>query len=241
MISQCLDSALSSGASHVVVVSTSGQVVLDYEVRFPSQQVIQIKQLSVAGAASAINEGFHYLQTSTRCEFATWIGDDDKFSHPGILTSLESISGDNSVVAIVGRCRYIDLEGNVIHELQPSRWNVFALEFLGNKLPQPGSVFRMTALAAVGFLDIRLKYAFDQELFHKLKRVGRVSINSSLVSFYRWHSESLTASGQLDSVRESIKVRLKYGTAWQRIAAVVHGVLALTVTALRLTRLQSTR
>lgn len=239
MISQCLDSVLSSGASDVVVVSTKGDVVLDFETKFPNQNVIQIRQSASTGAASAINDGFRYLQANSPCEFATWIGDDDILVPEGISSSLISLSGDERAVATVGRCRYIDVTGNVIHELQPRRWDVLALEFKGNKLPQPGSVFRLAALASVGFLDVGLKYAFDQDLFSKLKKRGIVSINPTLVSLYRWHSESLTASGQLYSVGESIKVRLRYGNAIQRSIAACHGVLALTVTALRLTRLQS--
>jgi glycosyltransferase involved in cell wall biosynthesis len=239
MINQCLDSVLGSGASDVVVVSTTGDVVLNFETKFPNQHVIQIRQSASTGAASAINDGFRYLQATSECEFATWIGDDDTLVPDGISSSLISLSRDKSVVATVGRCRYIDIMGNVIHELQPRRWDVVALEFKGNKLPQPGSVFRLAALASVGLLDIGLKYAFDQDLFHKIKKIGKVETVESLVAVYCWHPGSLSSSGHLKAVSESIQLRFKHAPLLGFPVVMIHAVFAILATASGLTRLRS--
>ena len=236
MLKRCLQSVLDSEVDLVVVVSKTGEALLEYR-KAPIQQVIQIVQSSNWGAAGAINDGFRYIAEKSPCEFATWIGDDDTFEPKGLAFSKIMIQADSEIVAVVGHCRILDQSNRLLHEMRPRKWDVRALEFKGNKLPQPGAIFRFDSLAEVNYLDSSLRYAFDQDLFHKLKRVGKITINPEVVANFKWHPGSLSSSGELASVRESIKVRKRYSRPTISLVAHLHGLLALTATRFGITKL----
>lgn len=236
MLQQCIQSLLDSEVDLVVIVSKTGESLLEYS-RTGSQQVVQIMQSGDLGAASAINDGFRYIADRSPCEFATWLGDDDTLERRGMALSRTMIQADSEIVAVVGHCRILDQSSRVLHEMRPRKWDIRALEFKGNKLPQPGAIFRFDSLAEVNYLDSSLRYAFDQDLFHKLKRVGRISLNSEVVANFKWHPGSLSSSGALESVRESIKVRKRYSSPTLGLVAHLHGLLALTATRFGITRL----
>ena len=236
MLKTCLQSLLDSEVDLVVIVSKTGETLLEYS-KTAIQQVIQIRQSGDLGAASAINDGFRYIAKRSPCEFATWLGDDDTFDRRGMALSRTMIQADSEIVAVVGHCRILDQSNRVLHEMRPRKWDVHALEFKGNKLPQPGAIFRFDSLAEVDYLDSSLRYAFDQDLFHKLKRVGKIAINPEVVADFKWHPGSLSSSGELESVRESIQVRKRYSSPAVSLVAHLHGLLALTATRFGITKL----
>jgi hypothetical protein len=73
----------------------------------------------------------------------------------------------------------------------------------------------------VGGLDESLKWAFDLDLFLKLRRQGKfLFINEPLAEF-RWHEGSLSVGSRQGSVNEASKVRQRYLPAGVRQLSVV--------------------
>jgi hypothetical protein len=107
-------------------------------------------------------------------------------------------------------------------DITPRRIDIALLEVKGNKLPQPGSIFSRTALEKVGLLDATLRFAFDQDLFHRMKTQGEILVVSEEVAVFMWHKGSLSGSNQRASRKESFKARLKHAQIWQKPLALLH-------------------
>lgn len=174
------------------------------------------------GAAKAINSGLKSLAKDHHCKFVTWIGDDDYLIASGFKQALEHIDRNDELMAVVGFCDYVDEDGNLLLRMQPKAWDVALLNCKGSKLPQPGSILRSEALERLGFLDESLTYAFDQDLFHKLRRLGKIGIFGERVSAWRWHSSSLSSTGRIAALKESHSLRMAYGNFFEQAAALLY-------------------
>lgn len=204
-LDECLKSIQSAGYDVVCIVSPETQPTPILS----GVTVIHLKDPG-RGVAAAINIGFTALIEGEGCRIVAWLGDDDAITSHQLSESLHILSSSGAV-AVVGSCEYVNVNEEVIFTSSPRRKDVCFLEYWSNRLPQPGSIYLSRAVIETGFLDENLKYAFDQDLFHKLKRIGRIAISRSVLAKYRWHSESLSSSGRVASALESQKLRLKYG------------------------------
>lgn len=158
-----------------------------------------------SGAAAAINAGF--LELPKNLEFVSWLGDDDQLVQQGTASSIDVLSANQDLVATFGVCEYLTEAGKPFWVNNYGQRAVSKLRFGPDRIPQPGSIFRRSALEKVGFLDTRLKYAFDLDLFIKLSKFGRVQFVSEVVSRYRWHPGSLSSSNRRESDSEARMVR----------------------------------
>jgi GT2 family glycosyltransferase len=161
------------------------------------------------GVAAAINIGFERLEEVGGIEWVTWIGDDDRLA-VGSLSSIRDSTDEIGVVAVVGQCHYVDTLNQTIFIAKPNKLAVCLLEYGPNLLPQPGSFYLASVLRKVGYLNPNLRFAFDQDLFHRLKKEGEIKTISKHVSWYRWHPDSLSYSGKSSSETESHQLRMKY-------------------------------
>ena len=60
------------------------------------------------------------------------------------------------------------------------------MQFGPQLLPQPGSLFDRAVFERVGGLDESLKWAFDLDLFLKLRGCGRVEFVDAPLAEFRW-------------------------------------------------------
>lgn len=160
------------------------------------------------GLAAAINSGIGALPRSVL--YATWLGDDDRLTPGSLATTLSEIE-ETSAVAVFGQCRYIDAEGTEVWLNRSGRWAPSLMLFGPQLVPQPGSLFRRSAFEAIGGLNEDLKWAFDLDMFLKLKKQpgGLRFINAPLAEF-RWHPDSLTVGSRRGSVIEASQVRQRH-------------------------------
>ncbi len=119
-------------------------------------------------------------------------------------------------VATYGACDYIDGDGGQAWRNHSGWWAAPMLRFGPNLVPQPGSVFRRTAVDAVGPLREDLGWAMDLDFFIRLSKVGRLSYQRETVSAFRWHADSLTVRQRGDSVREASSIRVAHLPRWLR-------------------------
>jgi GT2 family glycosyltransferase len=174
------------------------------------------------GAAGAINLGLRHLIQNYGCKFVSWIGDDDSIRNQGYNKALDVMRASEDAAVAVGYCDYVDQDGGFILRMQPHQMDLLLINCKGSKLPQPGSIIRSRSLERAGYLDETLLYAFDQDLFHKLARLGTIKIVREPVSTWRWHPNSLSSAGRLDALKESHKTRLRHGNAFERVLAKVY-------------------
>lgn len=200
---ECLESLKTNRGVFVCVVSPSKLDITSLIDRGLVNSHVMDKGL---GLPSAINDGIKSLPPNL--EFVAWLGDDDFLEPKAIQNALSEIGvGD---VAIFGNCNYVNEKSELFWTLKTGPWAVRMLTWGPNKVPQPGSLIRRSALEAAGFLDESLGWAFDQDLFIKLRSIGRVRyINETLANF-RWHSASLSSGSSRESVIEASSVRIRH-------------------------------
>jgi len=152
------------------------------------------------GISDAINSGL--AQRSGESYYA-WIGDDDMF-RPGGLALLKAMLDTNrSAVLAYGGCEYIDPDGRILATSRAGKLAEFLLPWGPDLIPHPGTMIRLDDLEKIGGFDGKLKYAMDLDAFLKLRAYGSFLSTKTSVSAFRWHPDSLTVAGRLNSSREA--------------------------------------
>ena len=208
MLVQCLVSIRAAGPAFVTIVAP--QELINQELT-SSSRYFGLFDSAVAdprgGLAAAINKGIRAFPDEI--ELATWLGDDDLL-HEGALQVLASqLSANPRASAVFGRCDFVDSKGKVFGRSRLGRFAVALLKFGPDFIPQPASLFRRKHFDEIGGLDTSLKLAFDLDLFLKLSKIGRIQYVDQVMAKYRWHPDSLSASNQTASRKESRLVRYR--------------------------------
>jgi hypothetical protein len=199
----CLKSIRSSGVCSINLVAPKS---FDYKSLMADGLIDQFTLDTGGGLARAINSGLRAF--SDAISRVGWLGDDDLLA----LGSLEFAIGSFQVgdVAVYGDCNFIDEAGRVFWTLRSSSRAVRVLHWAPNKVPQPGSLLLRDAVEKVGYLDESLGWAFDQDLFLKLRKLGRIRYVPQTLASFRWHDESLSSGQSANSIREAAKVRIAH-------------------------------
>jgi GT2 family glycosyltransferase len=217
----CLASIKAAGAPYIVLVSPDAipdvEPLISKWIRDPK-----------IGLSRAINLGIEAMPVGI--EFVTWLGDDDELVPETLTFSLETLENDASIVATFGDVDYVDANGVQFWTNRSGAWAVPLMRVGPNRIPQPGSLVRRSALDAIGGIDEGLKFAMDLDMFIKLAKIGKLKHLNSRVARYRWHSDSLSAGQATKSLQESSRVRISHWpvlTRWLfRLLEKVHVTLA---------------
>lgn len=160
------------------------------------------------GLAAAINLGISLLPAE--CKQVAWLGDDDEVLPSGFIEASNKLAESKAAVAVFGICEYVDSNGHPFWVNKLGVFAIFMLTWGPNRIPQPGSIFTRISFNAVGGLDESLGWAFDQDLFSKLNKNGKILFIERTVSRFRWHNASLSAGQSQRSRNESSQVRLRH-------------------------------
>lgn len=156
------------------------------------------------GLPAAINCAMATFPPSV--QFMTWLGDDDRLTPGALDVARSALVRDGSVLAF-GQCQYIDGAGAPLWLNRSGRWATQLMRFGPQLVPQPGSLFTRDAFQDVGALDEGLRWAFDLDLFLRLRRHGRFTYIGRPLAEFRWHEGSLSVGGRNGSVDEASRVR----------------------------------
>lgn len=159
------------------------------------------------GISDAINSG---LARRSGESYYAWIGDDDMFRPGGLALLKEMLDGSPSSVLAYGGCEYIDPDGRVLATSRAGKLAQFLLPWGPDLIPHPGTMIRLDALEEIGGFDGNLKYAMDLDAFLKLRAHGSFLSTKVPVSAFRWHPDSLTVAGRLNSSREAESVKRRH-------------------------------
>lgn len=159
------------------------------------------------GAAGAINFGFKAFPEHIR--YVAWLGDDDLLESGSIGIAREKLERNPNTVAVFGNIKIIDSLGRAFTVFETSRHAVKQIYWGPNKIPQPGSLFRRTAVDLIAGLDESFRFAFDGDLFMRLAKTGNIEHVDRYVASFRWHSESLSSGQSAKSIKEASRARVK--------------------------------
>ena len=157
------------------------------------------------GLARAINEGIRNFPAEIQS--VSWLGDDDRLTTQSLSKASRTLEIESSAVFVFGQCQYIDGAGNPLWLNKSGKWTELLMLYGPQLIPQPGSLFRRSSFEQVGGLDESLKWAFDLDLFLKLRKVGKFGFLKEPLAEFRWHDGSLSVGSRQGSVDEASKVR----------------------------------
>jgi GT2 family glycosyltransferase len=223
---ECLESIRNNGHC---VINLVAPLQIDFDSLLTEGLIDRFTADPGLGLARAISTGIQAFDSSVT--HVSWLGDDDTLTPGSLRATFEALQeGD---VAIFGDCNFIDENSKIFWTLETGPWAVPMLSWGPNKVPQPGSLLLREAVAKVGYLDESLGWAFDQDLFLKLKKIGHVRYLNRTLANFRWHDDSLSAGSSDKSVREAASVRIRHSRRQLRWLSVlreaVHVRLALAV------------
>jgi hypothetical protein len=201
-LNQALRSIRRAGNCHIVVVAPEPETIKS---NYSPDLIDQIVQDPMSGLAEAINTGMRSLPSSV--QYANWLGDDDLLSPESLAIASQILKNSPNLVCVYGGCSYIGPDGKVLWINKSGNYAKWLMRFGPQLIPQPGSLFTLSAFRKVGELDSQYKWAFDLDLLLKFSEVGKIQYIPKILSSFRWHNGSLSVGGRKGSVDEASEIR----------------------------------
>lgn len=175
--------------------------------RYPHLVVIQEHD---NGQADAVNKG---LRAATG-DIIGWLNSDDTY-YPGVFESVAKvISPKRGIQIVLGRCAYIDEEGNPTGREHPSEFSSHRrmVEIWKDyTIPQPAVFFHRSVYERCGGLDESLYFALDYDLFLRYSSCFQFHQVDELWATYRIHDTSKTTEiTQGELLEHSLEVSRRY-------------------------------
>jgi GT2 family glycosyltransferase len=184
------------------------------------------------GLSRGINQAWRHDAWSS--EFTGWLGDDDALPPMSVEIAVARLRRDSKASMVHGTCLVIDGAGQPLRVARNGRAAAFLIGYGRNLIAQPGSLFRTSAVHAVGGLDEGLALAMDVDLYARLKRIGPVRSVREQLGVFREHADSLStaqrhsAAAEVRSARRAVDPaagRRAVSWAVTPVTAVVNRVL----------------
>ena len=204
-LDQALRSIRSAGNCHIVVVAPEPETISN---NYSPELIDQIVQDPKSGLAEAINTGMRSLPSSV--QYANWLGDNDLLSPQCLEIMSHALKNSPETVCVFGGCSYIGPDEDVLWVNKSGNYAKWLMHVGPQLIPQPGSLFTVSAFNAVGGLDSTYKWAFDLDLLLKFSKHGKLLFLPKILSSFRWHDGSLSVGGRHGSVSEASKIRRSY-------------------------------
>ena len=194
-----------AGTAHISVVRPERASAIDQALEGKVDLIVDDPG---RGLAHAINTGINCLPKNVK--YSTWLGDDDRLVEGSLLKVSMYLDEKFDAAFVFGQCQYIDATGQKLWLNKSGKWTELLMLCGPQLIPQPGSLFRRSSFEQVGGLDESLKWAFDLDLFLKLRKVGKFGFLNEPLAEFRWHEGSLSVGSRQGSVDEASKVRRRY-------------------------------
>ena len=151
------------------------------------------------GQAHAINKGLR----DSRGEIVGWLNGDDVLAPGAVSAVVKAFEAHPEIGLVYGNGSILDEEGRVVrrfHEIEPfSAWRLlYGLDYI----LQPAAFFRRDALMRAGWLDERLNFALDWDLWIRLAACSEVAYLDEELAGSRVHASTKTSTGGWPRVRE---------------------------------------
>jgi len=159
------------------------------------------------GQADAIMKGFHLAEG----EILAWLNSDDTYLGGTLARVVDVFTENPQVMVTYGRSYYTNSTGEIIGQYPTASFNFTQLAQF-NFICQPSAFFRKIAFAAVGGLDVSLRFAMDYDLWIRLAKSFEFIYLQEYLATYRLHDDSKTFSERtaLANDEEALYVAKKY-------------------------------
>jgi len=160
------------------------------------------------GQADAINKGFRMAEG----EVVAWINSDDYYLPGAFRTAAAAIGPDSSLAMVYG-------DGFVVENGSGSKrasgiepfFDLWKLIHLYDFISQPSVFLRHDSFEKAGYLDERLHYIMDWELWIRVSSSGRYAPYPRPLSCARLHPGAKTGSAGIKRWKEIMWCSRKYG------------------------------
>jgi len=198
----CIQSLKVNDVSNICVVAPD-YAADDIVARHPEVRIVVDSR---RGLAAAINDGMRTFPRQVR--YVNWLGDDDQLVGGSMAELRRALEDDSDSVLAYGMCEYVNSKGEKLFLNRSIKWSERLMRFGPQLVSQPAVLFARESFDHVGGLDESLSFAFDLDLFLKLREVGRFVRVPITAARYCWHEEALTVASRRSSVIEASKVRM---------------------------------
>lgn len=159
------------------------------------------------GQSHAINKGFQLANGEILC----WLNSDDKYEPGAISRSVVYLIDHPDIAMCYGRVNVISDEGTFLETTPiPRPFDLWAIAHWVYGINQASTFFRKKALDQVGYVDEKLNWAMDWDLWMRIGSKFKIAALDITVASIRMYYGTKTTTGGLKRVAEIVSVMRNY-------------------------------
>jgi glycosyltransferase involved in cell wall biosynthesis len=162
------------------------------------------------GQSDAINKGFK-IATG---DVVAWLNSDDTYE-PGAVAAAATYFAENPNTALLyGEGYIIDESAQKLKRFENTiDFNLWMLIYVWDYIMQPTAFFRKSALEEVGYLDPRLHWTMDWDLWLKLSLQYDVAFLPIFLANSREYNQTKTSTGGFRRILEIRRLTARYSNS----------------------------
>jgi glycosyltransferase involved in cell wall biosynthesis len=161
------------------------------------------------GQADGINKGFR----RARGDILAWLNSDDTYLPGAVSAAVNHLVHHRDCAMVYGDGLLIDERGDVTGPFRATEpFNLWKLVYVSDYILQQTTFFRRSAIEAVGYLDERLHWGLDWDLFIKLGKRFRVDYLPREMANLREYTATKTFSGGRQRLAELASIVRRHGS-----------------------------
>ncbi|TVX97072.1 glycosyltransferase family 2 protein [Cohnella terricola] len=160
------------------------------------------------GQSDAINKGFKMASG----EIVAWLNSDDTYEPGAIEAAVKYFEAHKDVALVYGEGDIIDREGNKVKRfIGTQAFDLWTLIHMSDYIMQPATFFKRDALYSVGYLEEKLNWCMDWDLWIKLASKHEVGYINQVLANSREYEDTKTSTGGWKRFRELVSLMRKHG------------------------------
>lgn len=160
------------------------------------------------GQSDAINKGFK----TAKGEIVAWLNSDDTYEPGAIKTIVDYFIQNPEVCLVYGEGDIINKGGQKVKRFGATqKFDLWTLIHVWDYIMQPTTFFRLKALQDVGYLDKKLHWCMDWDLWIRLASKYEVGYLNKVLANSREYDDTKTSTGGIKRFRELVGLMRKYG------------------------------